>query len=92
MRKPQKDITQEQLEQLRQQIQEWRKARKGPGPIPEELWSGAVALAKAFGVCPIARALPLDYTLGVICMNRALSWTPSLHFHRSGLYPPELTP
>ena len=30
--------------------------------MPEELWSGAVALAKAFGVCRIARALPLDYT------------------------------
>jgi hypothetical protein len=62
MRKPQKDLSQEQLEPLRHQIQEWRKARKGPGPMPEELWSGAVALAKAFGVCPIARALPLDYT------------------------------
>ena len=62
MRKPQKDLSQEQLEPLRHQIQEWRKARKGPGPMPEELWSGAVILAKAFGVCPIARALPLDYT------------------------------
>ncbi len=46
MRKPQKHPSQEQLEPLRHQIQEWRKARKGPGPIPEELWSGAVALAK----------------------------------------------
>jgi len=62
MRKPQKDPSPEQLELLSHQIQEWRKARKGPGPMPEELWSGAVALAKVFGVCPIARALPLDYT------------------------------
>jgi hypothetical protein len=62
MRKPQKHPSQEQLDPLRHQIQEWRKARKGPGPMPEELWSAAVALAKAFGVCRIARALPLDYT------------------------------
>ncbi|BDU71519.1 hypothetical protein [Mesoterricola silvestris] len=62
MKKAQEDPSQEQLDQLRHQIQEWRKARKGPGPMPEELWSRAVALAKAFGVCPIARALPLDYT------------------------------
>ena len=62
MRKPQKDPSPEQLEPLRWQIQEWRKARKGPGPMPEELWAGAVVLAKEFGVCPIAQALPLDYS------------------------------
>ena len=52
----------EQLAPLRRQLQEWRKVRTGPEPIPEDLWAGAVALAKEFGICPIARALPVDYT------------------------------
>jgi hypothetical protein len=30
--------------------------------MPAELWSAAVVLAQKFGVCRIARALPLDYT------------------------------
>jgi len=37
-------------------------ARTGPGPMPDEIWAEAVTLAKEFGVCPIARALPVDYT------------------------------
>jgi len=52
----------ELLAPLRRQIQEWRRTRIGPGPIPDEIWAGAVALAKEYGVCPIARALPVDYT------------------------------
>jgi hypothetical protein len=30
--------------------------------MPGELWGAAVALAKEFGVCRMARALTLDYT------------------------------
>ena len=52
----------EQLAPLRRQLQEWRKVRTGPEPMPEDIWAGAVALAKEFGICPIARALPVDYT------------------------------
>jgi len=62
MRKSRKVPSPEQLAPLRQQIQEWRKVRTGTEPMPEELWAGAVALAKAFGICLIARALPVDYT------------------------------
>ena len=62
MSKSRKVPSPEHLVLLRRQIQEWRKARTGPGPMPEELWADAVALAKEFGVCPIARALPVDYT------------------------------
>ena len=50
------------LEALRGQIQDWRERRKVPGPMPGELWEAAVALAKEFGVCRMARALTLDYT------------------------------
>ena len=27
-----------------------------------ELWAGAIVLAREFGICPIARTLPMDYT------------------------------
>ena len=62
MRKSLKAPSPEQLAPLRRQIQEWRKTRSGPGQMPEELWAGAIALAKEFGICPIARALPVDYS------------------------------
>ncbi len=62
MRKSLKAPSPEQLAPLRRQIQEWRRTRSGPGQMPDELWAGAIALAKEFGICPIARALPVDYT------------------------------
>lgn len=62
MVKPRKEPPPEQLDSLRGQIQDWRQSRKIPGPMPGELWGAAVALAKAFGVCRIARALTVDYT------------------------------
>lgn len=51
-----------QLDALRGRIQDWRESRKVPGPMPGGLWDAAVALAKEFGVCRMARALTLDYT------------------------------
>ncbi len=62
MVKPRKEPSPVQLDALRGQIQNWRQRRKVPGPMPEELWGAAVALAKEFGVCRIARALAIDYT------------------------------
>jgi hypothetical protein len=62
MVKPRKEPSPEQLDALRGLIQDWRQSRKVPGPMPGELWDAAVALAKEFGVCRIARALTLDYT------------------------------
>ena len=62
MVKPRKEPSPERLDALRGQIQNWRQRRKVPGPMPEELWDAAVALAKDCGVCRMARALTLDYT------------------------------
>ncbi len=62
MVKPRKEATPKQLDALLGQIQDWRGRRKVPGPMPEELWEAAVALAKDCGVCRMARALTLDYT------------------------------
>lgn len=52
----------EDLDPVRQQIKAWRETRKLPGPMPREIWDRAVVLARAFGVCKVARAVGLDYT------------------------------
>lgn len=57
-----KDPPQDQVNELLSRIGEWRQARRGPGPMPGELWEAAVAMAREFGVCPVARALTIDYT------------------------------
>ena len=62
MAKFKKEPPPEQLNGLRRQIQEWRQNRTVPGAMPGALWDQAVALAKVFGVCRIARAVGLDYT------------------------------
>jgi hypothetical protein len=62
MAKSKKEPKPEQLIGLRRQIQEWRQNRTVPGAMPGVLWDQAIALAKEFGVCRIARAVGLDYT------------------------------
>ena len=62
MANPRKNPSPEELEPIRQQIQAWRAARKLPGPMPSEIWNGAVVLARQFGVCKVARAVGIDYT------------------------------
>jgi len=62
MAKSKKEPSPEQLNGLRRQIHEWRQNRTVPGAMPGALWDQAVALAKVFGVCRIARAVGLDYT------------------------------
>jgi len=51
-----------EVEQLQMQLLEWRRTRKGPGPIPAPIWDAAVPLAIRYGVCRIGRAVGLDYT------------------------------
>lgn len=46
---------------VRERVDDWRKSRPRPGPMPEALWRAAVRLARTQGVNPIARALRLDY-------------------------------
>jgi hypothetical protein len=47
--------------ELRGRVEEWRRTREKRGPMPEELWSEAVLLAKEHGTCRIARAVGIDY-------------------------------
>ena len=49
------------LEAGRQRFERWRRTRKGHSHIPEPLWTSAVKLAGAYGLCRTARTLGLDY-------------------------------
>ncbi len=46
---------------LRARIEAWRRRRTKRGPMPEELWAGAVLLAQRGSVYRTARALGLNY-------------------------------
>jgi len=49
------------VEGLRRRIDDWRRTRTRRSPMPGQLWEGAVALARAQGVYPIAHALGVNY-------------------------------
>ena len=61
MRRKQQSAISPRVEEVGQRIEQWRRTRKRRSPMPPELWDAAVSFAKAHGVCPIARALRLDY-------------------------------
>jgi hypothetical protein len=49
------------LEAGRRRFEQWRRTRKGQARIPESLWTSAVKLADAYGLCRTAQTLRLDY-------------------------------
>lgn len=52
-----------EAERLKEQIQGWRQAKaNGSAPMPSDLWTAAIRLAKQFGVCRVSRAVGLDYS------------------------------
>jgi hypothetical protein len=53
--------TDNELEQVRQALVEWRRHHKPPTAIPTELWSKAVELAGRYGVGETARCLQLHH-------------------------------
>jgi hypothetical protein len=48
------------LDDVRTRFENWRQNRKGKQPIPDELWSAAIEVARRDGVNPTAAALHLD--------------------------------
>ena len=50
-----------EIEEARQQLEDWRRGRTGRERIPESLWSKAVELGRQYGLWRTARALRLDY-------------------------------
>jgi hypothetical protein len=51
----------ERTEQLRQQVEHWRRTRQKRRPMPADLWGAATALAEEIGVYRVARTLSVDY-------------------------------
>jgi hypothetical protein len=51
-----------EIEEAREQFENWRRDRKRGERIPADLWATAVALAKQHGVWPTAKALHLDHS------------------------------
>jgi hypothetical protein len=49
------------LTELSTALSEWRRNHRPRSPIPEELWSRAVALAQELGFADVFRATKLDY-------------------------------
>jgi hypothetical protein len=50
------------MEEVRQQLEEFRSTHRPRCHIPASLWAKAAALSRQHGLCPTARALHLDYT------------------------------
>ena len=48
------------LDEVRTRFDNWRQNRQGKQPIPDELWSAAIEVARRDGVNPTAAALHLD--------------------------------
>ena len=48
------------LDTVSARFEHWRQNRRGKQPIPDELWSAAIELARRKGVNPTAAALHLD--------------------------------
>ena len=48
------------LDEARTRFENWRQSRRGKQPIPDELWSVAIDVARRSGVNPTAVALHLD--------------------------------
>lgn len=45
----------------RRRFEQWRRTRRGHSRIPEPLWTTAVRLAGAYGLCRTTKTLGLDY-------------------------------
>jgi hypothetical protein len=50
------------LQAVRRRMELWRKTRQGRARIPQRLWTSAVKLAAAYGLCRTAQILGLNYT------------------------------
>ena len=49
------------LSEVKEQFKIWRRTRKSPRPIPEQLWQAAVSLTATHSISQISKELVLDY-------------------------------
>ena len=54
--------TRPSLSEVKEQFKIWRRTRKSPRPIPEQLWQAAVSLTATHSISQISKELVLDYT------------------------------
>ena len=50
------------LSEVKEKFKIWRRTRKSPRPIPEELWQAAVSLTANHSISQISKELVLDYS------------------------------
>jgi hypothetical protein len=50
------------LSEVKEQFKIWRRTRKTPRPIPEDLWESAVSLTAKHSISQISKELVLDYS------------------------------
>lgn len=58
---PDTESLKEKIEELRCQIDSWRKTRISRQNVPEPFWNAAVELARIGGINPVAAVLGLNY-------------------------------
>ena len=51
----------EEFLELRHRLAEWRKDHTRRTPLPDDVWTAAVELARRHGIYRTARSLPIDY-------------------------------
>jgi hypothetical protein len=51
----------EEFLELRHRLADWRKDHSRRTPLPDDIWTAAVELARRHGVYRTARSLPIDY-------------------------------
>lgn len=61
--------------ELHHRLAEWRKDHSRRMPLPEDMWTAAVELARRHGVYRTARSLPIDYASLRKRLNAALQPT-----------------
>ena len=50
------------LSEVKEQFKIWRRTRKSPRPIPEQLWEAAVSLTAKHSISQISKELVVDYS------------------------------
>jgi hypothetical protein len=50
------------LSEVKEQFKKWRRTRKSPRPMPQELWQAAVSLCAHHSISQISRELLLEYS------------------------------
>ena len=57
------------LSEVKEQLKIWRRTRRSPRPIPDELWEAAVSLTAKYSISQISKELVLDYSALKSCVS-----------------------